>query len=153
MYAIYGPILREEFATFVRVWNRHKIRTQNNRSHVIPGVPNELYINPGQGKDWKVPFKCNEHDPVGKAVDEMLEPLEEIDIDSFMTIDTEVWCVNQLSDMGFDYQNEEEAQSSTPFIDAYLELRQRVKRHMRSGNAPELALSEVPKGGVEDYVS
>ncbi len=55
LYAIYGPILRHEFSAFVLTWNRHRIRSQPNRPHISPGVPNELFANPERDcGDWKV---------------------------------------------------------------------------------------------------
>ena len=43
VYAIYGPIVREEFATFMELWNGHKIHTQKSRPHIISGIPMDLY--------------------------------------------------------------------------------------------------------------
>jgi hypothetical protein len=37
------PILRDELVSFVSTWNAHRIRAQPNRSHHVPGVPDELY--------------------------------------------------------------------------------------------------------------
>ncbi|KAM4062484.1 hypothetical protein HRG_013658 [Hirsutella rhossiliensis] len=51
LYAIYTPMIRDEFATFVDLWNSHKIRTQRNRQHVISGRPIDLY-NTDQAPNW-----------------------------------------------------------------------------------------------------
>jgi hypothetical protein len=40
---LFMPILRDELVSFVGTWNAHKIRAQPNRSHHVPGVPDELY--------------------------------------------------------------------------------------------------------------
>jgi hypothetical protein len=40
---LFMPILRDELVSFVGTWNAHKIHAQPNRSHHVPGVPDELY--------------------------------------------------------------------------------------------------------------
>ena len=87
LFAIYGDILRAEFGDFVVTWNRYCIRNQPNRPHVVPGMPNELYINPPNGAiDWRVNIQPNIS--VHYALDIMLEPLWDIDIESFLIPET-----------------------------------------------------------------
>ncbi|SMY20762.1 unnamed protein product [Zymoseptoria tritici ST99CH_1A5] len=52
MKFIYTPMIRKQLQGFVRTWNKHKIRRQRNRPHVIPGRPHVLYNysqRPNQG--------------------------------------------------------------------------------------------------------
>ncbi|SMY30079.1 unnamed protein product [Zymoseptoria tritici ST99CH_1A5] len=45
-------MIRKQLQGFVRTWNKHKIRRQRNRPHVIPGRPHVLYNysqRPNQG--------------------------------------------------------------------------------------------------------
>ncbi|SMY20604.1 unnamed protein product [Zymoseptoria tritici ST99CH_1A5] len=52
MKFIYTPMIRKQLQGFVRTWNKHKIRRQRNRLHVIPGRPHVLYNysqRPNQG--------------------------------------------------------------------------------------------------------
>jgi hypothetical protein len=153
LFAIYGDILRVEFADFVATWNRHRIRNQPDRPHVVPGVPNELYVNPPDGAtDWRVDIQPGTS--VNRALDVMLEPLWDVDIESFLTPETEQWCVSQLDSMGFDPMDAIERTSSTPFMNIFIELKQRVHDHMSNeNNTPRLKLTPVPKGGVAEYVS
>ena len=80
----------------------------------------------------------------------MLEPLEDIDIDSFLQEETEAWCVSQLTEMGF--FNEELNNYQRPFITSYINLRQRIQDHQESGQLPILQLSPVPLGGAQRFV-
>lgn len=44
--AIYMPIVRHDVATFVNLWNTHKIRKQKNRPYAVCGRPGLLYRFP-----------------------------------------------------------------------------------------------------------
>ncbi|KAI1430451.1 hypothetical protein GGR50DRAFT_702102 [Xylaria sp. CBS 124048] len=48
---LFMPIIRNEIAQFVQMWNGHRIRKQRTRQHVVPGIPYQLYNmpNPAQG--------------------------------------------------------------------------------------------------------
>jgi hypothetical protein len=39
LLAVYIPIIREEVAAYVEIWNKHKIRKQKERPNVVPGKP------------------------------------------------------------------------------------------------------------------
>jgi len=51
LLAIYMPVLRKSLTCWVSQWNRHRIRPQNNRPHVVPGQPWKLYHYPPQAVD------------------------------------------------------------------------------------------------------
>ena len=42
---VFVPILRDEIATFVEIWNEHRIRAQKDRPNHVAGIPNELYTD------------------------------------------------------------------------------------------------------------
>ena len=116
-------MLQDEFADFIALWNGHKIRTQKNRQHVISGRPIDLY-NTNDVRNWGVLLSDSESGDDRQALRTMLEPLEDIDIDSFLQEETEAWCVSQLTEMGF--FNEELNNYQRPFITSYINLRQRI---------------------------
>lgn len=88
------------------------------------------------------------------ALRTMLEPLEDLDIDSFLTPDTFNWCQQQLLDLGFTGDQSTELDPMRPFFQVYLQMRERVREHIDQGNTgPVLALTSAPKGGVKEYVS
>jgi hypothetical protein len=72
----------EEFATFVELWNSHKIHIQKSRLYVISGIPMDLYKT-DQVRNWGILFE--DDDDYDQLIHIMLEPLEDIDIDEFMT--------------------------------------------------------------------
>jgi hypothetical protein len=49
LLAVYMPILRFHIPSFVRTWNVHGIRKQNNRPYVVHGKPFMNYNYPKQG--------------------------------------------------------------------------------------------------------
>ena len=58
LLTIYMPILRRALACWVSQWNRHRIRRQHNRPHVIPGQPWKLYHYPPQSvEDYRQPVR------------------------------------------------------------------------------------------------
>lgn len=91
-------MIQEEFATFVDLWNGHKIRTQKNRPHVIPGIPMDLYRS-DQVRNWGVTF--DHDDSCGQLLRTMLQPLENVNIDEFLTSTTLQWCKQQLRLLNF----------------------------------------------------
>lgn len=110
---------------FQKLWNGHKIRTQKSRPFLVSGIPVDLY-NTDQAKDWGVPFE--EDDPCGEVVRTMLAPLEEVNIDDFLTPATQEWCDRQLKAWGFTGTLEGE-QLQRPHLYTYLRLRQAVREH------------------------
>lgn len=78
----------------------------------------------------------------------MLTPLIDIDIDFFLSLETDEWCMTQLLFFGGDRGDEQ-----TPFILFYLWLRQRVQEHQESQQEPRLSIIPTPTGGTKEYVS
>jgi hypothetical protein len=141
-------MIRDEIATFQELWNGHKIRTQKNRLHVISGIPMDLY-NTDKVRNWGVTFE--DDDPCGQLVRTMLDPLDAIDIDEFLLPETQAWCDQQLETLGFNGQIPE-GELYRPHLGFYLELRQRVREHILGQQEPQLGLTPIPRGGIEDYV-
>ncbi|KAH6974058.1 hypothetical protein EDB80DRAFT_831108 [Ilyonectria destructans] len=82
----------------------------------------------------------------------MLAPLEDIDIDNFLTPDTFDWCQSRLLDLGFNGDQSLERDPMRPFFQIYLQLRQDIRDHIEGGNqGPTLALTAIPRGGVGRY--
>jgi hypothetical protein len=44
MLAVYLPIIRDEVASYVDIWNNHSIRAQKERPHMISGKPKVNYF-------------------------------------------------------------------------------------------------------------
>lgn len=149
LYAIYAPIIQDEFAKFVSLWNGHKIRTQKNRQHVISGIPTDLY-HTQDVRNWGIPLGEDDNADDRVVFRTMLDSVQEIDIDSFLSEETNNWCTTQLFEMGF--FNEELDNFQRPHITAYITLRQRIKQHQESGQFPILRMTDIPLGGLERYV-
>jgi hypothetical protein len=149
LYAIYGPMIKDEFADFIDLWNSHKIRTQKNRQHVISGQPIDLY-NRRDVRNWGVTISEDEDAADNQALRTMLEPLQDIDLDSFLSTETEAWCTEQLSQIGLYDMNLDNHQR--PYITVYLQLRVRIREHQESGQLPVLQLTPKPQGGIQEYV-
>lgn len=150
VYAIYGPMIRNEFADFVQLWNGHKIRTQKNRPHVISGIPMDLYRT-DKVTNWGVPIE--DDSDCGQLLRTMLQPLEQVDIDEFMTPITMQWCEQQLAALAFTPDLRTEEDLKRPHLQIYIHLRDLVKAHIESQQEPHLELMPIPTGGTETYVS
>lgn len=151
LYAIYAPQIQDEFADFVDLWNGHRIRMQKNRAHVISGRPMDLY-NTREVRNWGVPIDGEGEGSDTEALHTMLAPLEDIDIDNFLTPDTFDWCQSRLLDLGFNGDQSLERDPMRPFFQIYLQLRQDIRDHIEGGNqGPTLALTAIPRGGVGRY--
>lgn len=149
MYAIYAPIIQDEFADFITLWNRHKIRTQKNRQHVVSGSPIDLY-NTQDIRNWGVPLGEEEDSNDRIALRTMLNPLQDIEIDTFLPAETTDWCTRELSEMGF-FQQEIES-FDRPFLLAYTTLQQCIQEHQQTGQLPILGLTPIPTGGAHQYI-
>ncbi|KAM4063282.1 hypothetical protein HRG_013846 [Hirsutella rhossiliensis] len=150
LYAIYTPMIKDEFATFVDLWNSHKIRTQRNRQHVVSGRPMDLY-NTDQVRNWGVPLREDDDIMASEVLQDLLEPIQDIDIDSFLPQETEDWCNQELTTMGFGWELDPGRDHKHPFFGVYIQLRNRIRQHQESGHQPILAVAEPPRGGLARY--
>ena len=82
----------------------------------------------------------------------MLAPLENIEIDEFMTPATTEWCIQQIKDLGFDQTLRTEEDLKRPFLHIYIQLREHIQAHIVSGQEPLLELTSIPIGETEVYV-
>ncbi|KAG6131192.1 hypothetical protein E4U28_007049 [Claviceps purpurea] len=149
LYATYGSKIREMFANFVELSNAHTIRKQNNREHVVSGKPIDLYCTEDV-QNWGVHIGEDDDADDRMALNQMLDPLESVDIDRLLSQETEDWCDARLEEMGFfeaPITNPEE-----PHREFYLCLRQQIQEHQESGARPILELSPIPLGGLSEYM-
>ncbi|KAH7034781.1 uncharacterized protein B0I36DRAFT_316935 [Microdochium trichocladiopsis] len=149
VYILYGPIIREEFAEFTELWNGHVVRKQKNRPHVNPGVPWELYLS-AQSRDYGV--KVRDNSPELSILRTMYEPLQNIEIDEFLSAETVTWGNRQLQELQFTGVFRTADDLVRPYLWTYLQLRQRVRQHIDSGQLPQLQVIEPPRGGCEEYL-
>lgn len=151
LYAVYEDILREELKAFVNTWNFHKIRLQRKRPHVIHGQPHYNYHAPDPAK------ACNWGIPIDQQVlQEMSEPIQDINLGSCLSPETKQWCQNELDKMGIAEARLGHALDSDrfqPFKRFYLALRDKIILHFETGNGPELGYRRRPVGGIQGYVS
>ncbi|KAG6059499.1 hypothetical protein E4U32_003975, partial [Claviceps aff. humidiphila group G2b] len=91
---------REMLANFVQVSNAHTIRKQTNREHVVSGKPIDLY-NTDSVQNWGVHINEDDNADDRMALNQMLDPLESVDIDRLLAQDTENWCDARLQELGF----------------------------------------------------
>lgn len=142
-------MIRQELADFVNTWNGHKVRTQRNRPHTIPGIPMDLYTT-DEVPNWGIPIQ--DGSPTMELLRTMYEPLDDIEIDDLMTFETTQWCESQLELLEFDAVLRTEEDHQRPFLNTYLQLRDIVRQHLNENREPVLQLTEIPTGGVDRYV-
>ncbi|KAE8378344.1 hypothetical protein BDV26DRAFT_304335 [Aspergillus bertholletiae] len=121
--AIYIPIIRQRIHAFVRLWNIHTIRRQSKRPHSVSGRPAQLYFFPsGDIQDYGTRNK------------------------RLQNLDTLNWCTEQLKQLGCSngtingFAIFSESDDSQAHAEIYLQLRDRVRAHMESGELPVLDL-------------
>uniref|UniRef100_A0A8H7N332 Integrase core domain-containing protein n=1 Tax=Bionectria ochroleuca TaxID=29856 RepID=A0A8H7N332_BIOOC len=150
IYAIYGGIIRDELARFVSLWNGHKIRNQKNRPHVNHGIPQDLYHTQAV-ENWGVSLSEDDEAQDWKLLNEMLDPLLPLDMESLLPEFTMSWCQQQLEEIGFDSRIDLQDDPERPFVNEFIKLRDRIKAYEAAGLQPELALTPIYKGGAKEY--
>ncbi len=150
IYAIYGPVIRDELAKFVELWNGHRIRNQPNRPNVRSGIPQDLY-HTIEDPNWGVPFSQQHDSPEQQLLRDMLQPLADLDIDNLLTEETEAWCNQRLQEMGFSARLDLEDDIHRPFVNVYMGLVDMIEKHQKSGYQPLLQLTPIPLGGAAEY--
>ena len=86
---------------------------------MVSGRPMDLY-NTNQVRNWGIPISDDE--VASETLHDMLEPLDGIDIDSFLPQETEEWCHQQLARTGFNWRLDD-VDFARPFFQAYTFLR------------------------------
>ncbi|KAH6874557.1 hypothetical protein B0T10DRAFT_586127 [Thelonectria olida] len=127
VYALYGPMIRQEVADFTEMWNGHRIRPQKNREHLVAGIPMDLY-NTSEVGNWAV--------HLGPAARDGL-----------------VQMMAALRNLQFDGQLDGELDHKRPHLAIYLRLRDKIQVHLDCGASPVLSIPESPVGGQERFLS
>lgn len=149
VYALYGDMIRDEFTKFQHLWNAHRIRPQKNRPYLVSGKPSAIYF------DRRRPtfgIGVGAGSPEQDLIRTMLAPLDEVNVDDFLTPTTAAWCQAQLTELGFDPTLQTEEDRRRPYFNFYIQLKGRIQQHLDSGREPVLGMIEAPRGGVEHYV-
>jgi hypothetical protein len=147
VYALYGPMIRQEVADFTEMWNGHRIRPQKNREHLVAGIPMDLY-NTSEVENWAVHLGPAARDGLAQ----MMTAVDSIDIDDLLDPITTDWCDQQLRDLQFDGQLDGELDHKRPHLAVYLRLRDKIQVHLDYGASPVLSIPESPVGGQERFV-
>jgi hypothetical protein len=147
VYALYGPMIRQEVADFTEMWNGHRIRPQKNREHLVAGIPMDLY-NTSEVENWAVHLGPAARDGLAQ----MMTAVDSIDIDDLLDPITTDWCDQQLRDLQFDGQLDGELDHKRPHLAIYLRLRDKIQVHLDCGASPVLSIPESPVGGQERFV-
>lgn len=147
-YAIYGPILRDELACFVDLWNRHTVPTHKSRPNVKACTPMGLYHNTNV-PNWGVPFNRDDSSPDQRLLRHMVDPFQHIDIETLLPKDTEEWCDQRLQDIRSEPSLVLVDDPSKPFVREFIQLRDLIERHQKSGDSPILQLTAVRVGDAE----
>ncbi|KAJ5652979.1 hypothetical protein N7507_010405, partial [Penicillium longicatenatum] len=115
LLAIYMPILRSNIDSYVRTWNRHRIRKQPKRPWVVAGKPIVLYNNARQHIKQLA-------DPT--LFETLRQDVANWDVDEYLPLDTLGWCIHQLEEIEFNPLNPPPRDDpAQPYKSIYLELR------------------------------
>ncbi|KAJ3453791.1 hypothetical protein MRS44_018423 [Fusarium solani] len=147
VYALYGPMIRQEVADFTEMWNGHRIRPQKNREHLVAGIPMDLY-NTSEVENWAVYLGPAARDGLAQ----MMTAVDSIDIDDLLDPITTDWCDQQLRDLQFDGQLDGELDHKQPHLAIYLRLRDKIQVHLDCRASPVLSIPESPDGGQERFL-
>lgn len=152
------PLVRNTLCDFVRLWNVHSIRKQKNRPNGVFGKPFFLYFHPERQDTEDYGLLPDE-----TLVDNLLEEMNGwgmiivytiivllltilLDIDEYLPEQTLNWCQMKLHELGYPSLKIEDVfpDGSRHHCSAYLELRECLKEHIASGEAPQLTELETP---------
>ncbi|KAG6147081.1 hypothetical protein E4U47_004265 [Claviceps purpurea] len=149
LYAVYGPLIRDHFAHFVQSWNTRPIHAPRAGGQVVTGTPAEIYLTHTAG-NWGVPFGQSGDADDRIALTQMLDPLQSVDTQAFLSLETGDWCNIQLQRMG--YLEAEVAECTQQCLNSYLQLRQLIQQHQDSNAQPILRLAPVPPGDSGELI-
>ncbi|CCE27609.1 hypothetical protein E4U22_008115 [Claviceps purpurea] len=149
LYAVYGPLIRDHFAHFVQSWNTRPIHAPRAGGQVVTGTPAEIYLTHTAG-NWGVPFGQSGDADDRIALTQMLDPLQSVDTQAFLSLETGDWCNIQLQRMG--YLEAEVAECTQRCLNSYLQLRQLIQQHQDSNAQPILRLAPVPPGDSGELI-
>ena len=148
IYAIYMRLIRDACFLYVEEWNRHRIRSQKERTNVTAGVPWFLYEHP------KV-YGAHDYSavPDPDLVESFSQEVEAYDLDEYLPVDTLQWCRETMSTLGYDLDTLtagellDDGSGRRVHGQAFIQLKERIQQHLHAGNHdPILAESDIPIG-------
>ncbi|KAG5767337.1 hypothetical protein H9Q73_014340 [Fusarium xylarioides] len=143
MLYLFMPMIREELANFVQVWNQHYIRSQKNRPHVPAGQPWALYFQPEAREGIR---NCSEVIPEQRLRNlQNIFAQDPIDINAYLPAATMSVCDSILTNWE-EHPNDSE---SEPLLSTYLYLRDCLTQHIRDELEPQVSLLDKPTGALE----
>lgn len=101
--------------------------------------------------NWGVSLSQDDNSPDQQLLRDMLTPLESIDIETLLPTETEAWCNQRLKEIGFKARLDLEDDFKRPYVDAFIQLRDLIEQHQKSGYLPILQLTPVSTGGAMEY--
>jgi len=152
------PLVRDALCDFVRLWNMHNIQKQKHRPNGVFGKPFFLYFHPEE-QDTEDRGLLPDKTLLDGLIEEMgdwgiipiygltvLSLTIFLDIDAYLPDETLNWCHIKLQRLGYSSLKLGDVfpDSSRHHCSAYLELRQCIKEHIASGEAPQLTELETP---------
>lgn len=142
---IFTPQIRHEMYTFVKEWNSHRIRRQDNRSHVHAGRPWDLWRRPKPGRAVQcgVPYAKEDWDRLNE-----LAMADGHDLDQYMDEGMMQLC----KDMMADYVEDTPPVPAHPYFFEYLHLRSKLQLHHESQALPHLVTLETAKDTWKQFV-
>ena len=139
---VFLPQVHWEIGKFVRMWNGHTIRAQNNRPHVVPGIPAHNYF----GEDTEARVDCSvavNEDSLGR-LEEALE-CDRQNVSSYLSDDIMRLCDTMMGTLDMDAIPPRDP--VRPLISEYRHLRDCLQHHEGQQVSPLLYLAEKPVGG------
>ena len=138
LLVIYMPIIRQEMAVFIEIWNDHSIHKQPNRPHVVHGRPFMNYFYPNDQVPWcGFPVNSDQVEKQQKDVQEFsmynhlslsITLICFLDLDEYLPSATLQWCHMTLMKHNIhpDFAPPSE-ETVSPYHEEYLTLREAVK--------------------------
>ncbi|KAI1430475.1 hypothetical protein GGR50DRAFT_698997, partial [Xylaria sp. CBS 124048] len=143
---VYMPIIRDETAQFVRLWNGHRIRHQRNRPHVIAGIPYQLYTAPDPTSDY-IDCRATLDNAAWEELMQIVR-LDGLDIDEYLPATTMEICAKVSQPYAHRLHEKPSFTLKTPYMPEYEKLRAGLREYMntRRPEEPELTLGTKPVG-------
>ncbi|KAF5137870.1 hypothetical protein E5D57_001649 [Metarhizium anisopliae] len=93
--------------------------------------------------NWGVSHNQDDNSFDQQLLRDMLTPLESINIETLLPIETEAWCNQPLKEIGFKARLDLEDEFKRPYVDVFIQLQDLIEQHQRKGYLPILQLTPV----------